>query len=119
MQSSENTGAVRMAVELGLKKPVDDDDDETGGTVNFRASRAARWQTGKRSDQLFELEIAERLPARFGRIAVTPEERRRACFGKGGPSAGEQRSDRGGRRASGLRRAHLAGVSSSGCSCCL
>jgi hypothetical protein len=58
----------------------------------------------KRSDQLIESEIAERVLARFGRIAVTTEERRRACSVKMAPSAGEERRDRGGRRASGLLR---------------
>jgi hypothetical protein len=32
-------------------------------------------QRGKRNDQFIDLETAERVPARFGRIAVTTEER--------------------------------------------
>jgi hypothetical protein len=39
----------------------------------------------KRRDQLIELEIAERVLVRFGRTAVTTEERRRACSVKTAP----------------------------------
>ena len=85
------------------RKPVDDDVDGTGETANFRASRASRWRPGKRSDQLFQLEITERLAARFGRIAVTTEERGRACSVKTAPSAVRSAAIGGYMRTLGLR----------------
>jgi len=38
----------------------------------------------ERSDQIIQLEIAERIPARFGGIAVIPEGRRESMLGEDG-----------------------------------
>jgi hypothetical protein len=59
----------------------------------------------KLSNQLIELEIAERVLARFGRKAVTPEKRRRARPAKTALAAGEERRVRGAKQAPSVRRA--------------
>jgi|SRR5271165_5896854 len=53
----------------------------------------------KLSGQLNELEIAERVLARFGGKAVTTEKRRRARPAATAPAPAEERRDRGGRQA--------------------
>jgi len=56
----------------------------------------------KLSAQLNELEVAERVLARFGRKAVTTEKRTRAHSAKTAPAAGKERTARGNQQVLGV-----------------
>src|SRR5438876_6390573 len=69
-------------------------------------------ERGKLSAQLSELEVAERVLARFGGRAVTTEKRGRARPAKTAPAAGKERGARGNQQVMGvsLRDATLKAV---------
>jgi hypothetical protein len=75
--------------------------DEIGQEKQRISERLARLD-GKRTklgNQLSELEIAERILARFGGTAEATEKRRRGRRARTAPAAGGQRSARGGQQA--------------------
>ena len=75
------------------------------GQEKLRISERVMRVDGERtklSDQLNELEIAERALRRFGGKAVAPERRRRAGVARTAPMAGEERRVRGGQQAPNL-----------------